>query len=137
MKREKMMKLERPRQRLISFADKSRFSLVFPTRSRSPEPQRQRRRCELGRLHNPQAQKYCHVPWVLSYKAHYATETKRRHRPPRCSNSSMHAQNTHTQHTHTRHLHERRFNLHKDMYYQHKSQCVSGLLIRAHAAVHH
>lgn len=39
--------------------------------------------CELGRLHNPLAQKYCYVSWVLSFKAHYTAETKRRRHRPR------------------------------------------------------
>lgn len=29
----------------------------------------------------PLEQKYCYVSWVLSYKAHYVTETTRTHRP--------------------------------------------------------
>lgn len=79
-----------PQQRLTSFDGKSRFHW-FSNHSWSFKP----KQCyELGRLDNPQAQMYCYVSWVLSYKAHYATETKRRNTPR--TETLVCTQNTHT-----------------------------------------
>lgn len=108
----------------MSCAGKSRFHW-FSNHSCSWEPKQP---CELGQLHNPQAQRYCYVSWVLSYKAHYAAETERRHRPGTAV-AGVCALILHT--------HAQYFNLCKDMHYQYKSQHVLGLLICVHATVRH